>query len=362
MAQFFAPPDQGGNIYGNLGSLLGHLGGIGINYGISQYQLPEKIKNFEAFGATPAQAKALAQAPESQQNVWLRENMKQSQLNTKSSALANILGGKRTTPIEQPTVTEQPPTESVVPSNVDAQFKKEIIQNADLLTPDEIDKVITSGMFNINEISQIQNIITQKEKLASMTRKEKLEERKQAHIEQREIDKDTKPFYEKVINESKGAQKTDARLNRMEELVQKGNLRHPFWNSLFDTVASGIFGPHGPKMDIHFLQNADTQEFRKLSREFIKNAKDIFGSRVTEGEIKLLLESVPSLSQTDEGKMRIINNLRIFNEASKAEKEAMEEIINENNGRRPKDLELLVSKRVSPKLDYFADQLKSGVR
>jgi len=111
---------------------------------------------------------------------------------------------------------------------------------------------------------------------------------------------------------------------------------------------------------VFYSENA--QEFDKLSTDFLKNAKQFFGARVTEGEIKTFLKTVPSLSQSDKGKMRVIENLRLFNKISELRKGAMEDIIAENNGFRPHNIESLVDKRTKEEADKIADEFKSGTR
>jgi len=94
----------------------------------------------------------------------------------------------------------------------------------------------------------------------------------------------------------------------------------------------------------------------------LKGAKAIFGSRVTEGEIKLFLQTVPDLNMTDEGKKRIIHNMELFAKGARIEYDIMNEIIEENGGNRPKNLEALVSKRADPILDELAEEFKKGSR
>jgi len=69
---------------------------------------------------------------------------------------------------------------------------------------------------------------------------------------------------------------------------------------------------------------------------------------------------VPTLSQTDHGKLAIIKNMELFNQAIHAETEAMEEIIKENKGHRPLDLALQVKNRSEEKLNKIADMFENN--
>ncbi len=175
---------------------------------------------------------------------------------------------------------------------------------------------------------------------------------------QQEIDKETKPVYDEIYKEAKAARDNNKRLDRMEELIGRGNLTASGWASLLDTLSHGIAG-YG-KLDLHGLLHPDSQEFRKLSNDFVKSVKDVFGSRVTQGEVNTFLTTVPSLMQSDDGKRRVISNLRSFNEAALARKNVAEQVIKENRGRRPENFDMIVDERLSPLLDDIAARFKKG--
>ena len=191
----------------------------------------------------------------------------------------------------------------------------------------------------------------------NLARKEMSELRKENIAEQREIDKETLPYYRDVLKEYKGAKENERRLMRMENLVRKGDLDSPAFSSLMDTISKGIFG-FGINLDA--LRSPDSQEFKKLSTEFLKNAKNLFGNRVTDNEIKLFMQMVPTLNQSDKGKLRVINNMRAYNQAEMLKKQAMDEIIKENGGRRPRNIEMLVEERIGPQLDALAERFQKG--
>ena len=189
-------------------------------------------------------------------------------------------------------------------------------------------------------------------------RKEEREERKFSAEEQREIDKETSETYKDVSKAYKSAKDSNMRLGRMEELIKGGKLS----SNLFIRGAKalgkipfvgGIFEAIGESMT-----NPDTQEFDKLSTDFVKDAKQFFGNRITETEVELFLKTVPTLFQTDAGKKRVIRNMRLFNEAAQVRKKVMDEIIKENKGRRPRNLDSLIEERSSEKLDALAQEFR----
>ena len=48
--------------------------------------------------------------------------------------------------------------------------------------------------------------------------------------------------------------------------------------------------------------------------------------------------------------------MKIFNEGAKLKKDAMSEIIDMNGGRRPMNIELLVEKKIAPKMDKLSEK------
>ena len=200
----------------------------------------------------------------------------------------------------------------------------------------------------------------QKEEAAKKAQREmSKEDRKEQHY----IDAQTKPFYEKTSEMYKEARKTTMRTGRMTEIIDSGELTNSLWSTFVSFLEDAPLGKHGPQLpSLNVLRNASDVEFNKLSKDFLKGAKAIFGSRVTEGEIKLFLQTVPDLNMTDEGKKRIIHNMELFAKGARIEYDIMNEIIEENGGNRPKNLEALVSNRADPILDELAEEFKKGSR
>lgn len=190
--------------------------------------------------------------------------------------------------------------------------------------------------------------------------KEKLRERRdnvEDRLEKRaaSLNKETKEFFQRTTKEARAAKGNDKRLSRMKTLIDRGNLSNPTFAAGLETLSKGIFG-FG--IDLFNLTNPDSQEFRKLSTDFIKEAKDTFGSRLTDTDVKTFLQTVPTLSQDDEGKKRVIANLENFNEAAKVRQQAMDDIIEANGGIRPRNLESLVEKKAADQLDKLAEEFK----
>ena len=173
-----------------------------------------------------------------------------------------------------------------------------------------------------------------------------MQKQKMASREKSEAFKATKDIRTKLNTESRTAKEDDMRLDRMYDLNKEGKLNTPFYVAALQKLG----------LDIPALLNPDSQEFQRLSIDFLRNAKSYFGSRVTQYEVQMFLKSIPSLLQSKEGRDRVIRNLKIINEGKAIRAKEMRKIIRENNGIPPLDLEDRVEERVSDKLDKLASK------
>jgi len=188
----------------------------------------------------------------------------------------------------------------------------------------------------------------------------KIEERQDRFDKQQDaIDKKTSAFAEKINTDYEAAQAGDQRLGRMRELINSGQLTNPMWASLLDT-AENFIPVLGVGLNLKGSLSPESQEFDKLSKDFLKDVKKVFGARVTQQEVQQFLKTIPTLSQSDEGKLRVLHNIQLFNEASSAKKKAFDEILKENKGFRPANIEQLVQNRAKKDLDKIADKFKAG--
>lgn len=260
------------------------------------------------------------------------------------------------------------------------------------------------------------NPLSAKEKASATKEEKKLahEQKKLSDKEQAEAQKETKKYYDKVLEVEKSAQEADNRLDRMSKLIEKGDLPFSTYYNLLKNleehvsttagaaagagigtiiggaagalptygagglagagigagVGSAIGGAIGGLINpvigvlrsVQRLTSPDTEEFEKLSNQFIGGAKAIFGARVTDNDLKAFMAQIPTLSNTDAGKKKIIHSMKIANEAEHIRADAMKEIIKENGGKRPFDLPLQVEERAKPEIEKLAEKFREGIQ
>jgi len=181
------------------------------------------------------------------------------------------------------------------------------------------------------------------------------EAKKRAHEEQKIINKEVYPYIKEVQNKAKSAKENDLRLNRMEKLIDSRKLNAPLFAAGLKALKLGGYG-----VDLGSLLSAESQEFEKLSNDFIKTAKDIFGNRLTDQDLKAFLSTVPTVTQSDNAKRAVIHNLRLMNKGSELREKATRQLLKKYNNRPPLDFEAQVEDFIKPELDKIAQKFEEG--
>ena len=212
-------------------------------------------------------------------------------------------------------------------------------------------------------------------------------EREKLDLQKRQLNlEETKPYIDVLKSQEKAAKESDLRLKRMETLIENGNLPNAglwsFLNTIEDLgpiatggagaaigaafpvvgpIVGGIIGglssPFAGAAKSYIKSGSpDIEEFEKLSNDFVKNAKAVFGSRITDADLRVFMQTIPTLMQTDAGKKKVIENLRSLNELAAIEAKAARSIIRENGGIAPTDIEQRVQDKIGSKLDTVASK------
>jgi hypothetical protein len=178
--------------------------------------------------------------------------------------------------------------------------------------------------------------------------KDEIAQNKEQRKEEYEDVKESKKWLREKNKKSKGIKENELRLDRMKKLVEKGKLTRPEIAAGLDTLSHGIFG-FG--INLKSLQNQDSQEFEKLSNDMLKGIQDIFGSRILKTEVDNFMKTIPTLLQSDAGKLAVIDNLKMLNEANLEEDRVAKQIVKDNGGKVPANLEQMVDEQIGDYLD-----------
>jgi len=359
--------DIGGGLATGLSAGLQQLGQMKLNQLMQRQQARQAAGGLQALGIPQAEAAKISMMPVELQSSVVKNYLASAENAGLNQALANLSGQPQeqmqplmqAVGLQQPKNIQQPQVSTEkqpqLPEAQAMQNRQAVQQQAPQKQGMNFAELLKNPRLKPEQKLRIQQLQMQKEQFE---RKMTASERREQEKKQAAIDKETHKAYSDIVEGSKTATDNNRRLGRMEELVNRGKLTIPLWHSILDTVSNGVFGVG---LDVHSLESADSQEFNKLSKEFLKDAKPIFGARITDTDVRQFLQMVPTLSQSDEGKRRIINNMKAYNFASQARKRAMDQVIKENHGKRPQDLQSRVEEKVAPTLDLLANEFKKGI-
>lgn len=230
-------------------------------------------------------------------------------------------------------VTAQPVPEGV------SKAISQVLSNAQGMDPDQLKQAMdAAGIPPAYSNSYVENR-RQTTKPVFEPASDKLEAERSAKVAD-EIENE----YKSVVNE-------DIRLDRQTALMEKGNLSTPAMVKLIESLG----------LPLGILNNPDTEEFAKLEADFVRDVSKVFPGQIRVYEIQAYLKTVPSLMNSREGQEAIIHNRKLMNEAKKVRYDAYKDIIKENNGRKPPNLDMLIHERTQKKMDDIAERFKAGI-
>ena len=191
-----------------------------------------------------------------------------------------------------------------------------------------------------------------KQKERHFQAQEERADKKEQALEKREAIKLTEGVRKDAVEQAQSAQRTLHDLDRIEELSQSGKLDTPGYVEFL----------HRSGLDIPALMNPESEEFAKLQQGFLRDAKQYFGGRVSNYEVEQFLKTIPSLSQSPEGRNRVIANLKYLSRAKLEHFKTLRDIIKDNKGLPPYDLAEQAFEKQGPKLSALAKKFKQDLQ
>jgi hypothetical protein len=181
--------------------------------------------------------------------------------------------------------------------------------------------------------------------VAKMQQKEKLENRK----EEREIRKETQPFVDEIIGNQKAAAEENFVLDQMDALSKSGQLTTPLTATLLQKAG----------FPLGVLDNPESEAFDKLSNQLTRTIQNYYGSRILQSEFHNFLRQIPTLQNSEEGRKRIIDNMRKAQIPKQLEFQAYKQVMQENGGKRPVDLKERVAEKLIPELNIWLKDMRA---
>jgi hypothetical protein len=333
----------------------------GLQHQAATQQKKQLISALEQFGFSPEQSASYSALPDSVLNTLIQDKLRAPQQESYFN-LANQLLGFPTAPQQvQGGQIQQNLAEQLqgLSSSQGEQTEPNLVEQLQGLSPSpqpsverglsfptaaqqQMPRLNEKQLTNLVKLNQNQQKIEQKARHHT----EQFEEKKQS-----QINKMTQPFYTQVVKKATAAHENNKRLDRMKKLVESGKTGSPAFNSLVKTITKGLFG-FG--IDLNYLKSLNAQELEKLSIDLSKNAKEYYGGNVAVKELELLMQSLPSIYQSPEAALRVINNMKNMNQENIEEARILKDVIQKNKGKRPENLELAVYEEMAPIREQLA--------
>lgn len=135
-------------------------------------------------------------------------------------------------------------------------------------------------------------------------------------------------------------------LAQMEQLNKEG-LINP--SKAFVLQALGL-------EDVAALSNPASEQFKKLQNYFLRNLKNVFGGRITDREVTLYMQGIPSLFNSEEGRRRIIEDLRMINNIRRIQVQEYKNLQKAKKGKLTKEDEIAFQEAVDQRTAKFLDK------
>lgn len=175
-----------------------------------------------------------------------------------------------------------------------------------------------------------------------LERRQELENRKEM---QKQGITETKDIRKELTQKARTAKENNQRLGALEKLNEK-DLGSPTYVKLLEKAGFNIGG----------LLSPDQEVYQKAVNDFTASAKNTYGGRVTNFELERFMARLPTLQNSKEGRTRIIQMQKLQNDADILRDKTKQDIIKENKGFPPLNLEDEIEERISPELDKMADK------
>lgn len=379
---FIIPSNNAGASIGaglgqGLGSGLSALAEMKLGQLHRAQQQNEWAQGYKAMipGISDAQAHQLAQADPKVQVAYIKQMLQGPERQQFNETLQNIFGAEE--PTQEAYGLQQEPTGLVQKQQLpqlspltskptESIFEEGMIPGSGLkmnkLYPQETEEpyrkipekievapVKEKGSFKINPRLPIEKQV----KLAEL----KMKMDKHLSVEKEKLFKKNDPLIKQLSEENESSRNSDMRLGAIERLTKEGKISD---FGRFNAMIEGIHIPFVGKLDFTPWMNADEQTVDKLSKDFLRDISKIFKGRVLQSEIENFMKTVPSLLQSDEGRLKVIHNIKLFNKAAKIKYDAMRDILKENKMVPPRYLEMEIEERTKKQMQEIEKKFVEG--
>jgi len=242
---------------------------------------------------------------------------------------SQLFGGGPAAPTEAPdeggppgeAPPSQPPGEATMPSLSD-------VLSAPFLSTQE--KMNLAGHIQRGDLAE-----------KKMAQQERFHEQKLSAREQAQVDKETFKAYESYSTAAEDARNKIPLVKEFINISMQGDPGSPASNTMREVLGNFAFGKDVPK-DWLYTDNATIQ--RKLSAQLVKLTLEKMEGRKSVEVLKAIRRTFPNIYQNRGAQTAIAKTLLYEYNMNDLKDRLQDRIIEENNGRRPRNLKSLVEK------------------
>ena len=187
------------------------------------------------------------------------------------------------------------------------------------------------------------------QKIHEQTKKEGAERKKALTEQENKMWDKADPFINAAMNSAEKAKTSNQDLKRLIEVDK--DLTSPGYNAFLEN--SGF--------NIDALKDPSSTEFNSIKMNFMRNMKEIFGGNVSNTEVTAFLKTLPDLSQSPEGRKRVISNMMRLNNMAIQKNKAIKQAIQQNRGVPTRDIRFKVDKIMKSRTNKVMNQFRSDL-
>lgn len=157
-------------------------------------------------------------------------------------------------------------------------------------------------------------------------------------------------YADQIVKDYEAAEASENRLSQMEIAAESRQLPTPAFVKTMEFLG----------IPLGILGNPLAEGYEKNTNEYIKDVGKYFPGQIRNVEIEAYMKTIPTLMNSDDGKLLIIKNQKLVNQGKKASYDAYKQILKENGGKKPRNLDVEILERTRELRNQVSDQLKQN--
>jgi hypothetical protein len=155
------------------------------------------------------------------------------------------------------------------------------------------------------------------------------EDKKVSRNEELQFHKESEKYDEDLLKQARVAKGQAETLVNIENAIQSGNIKPTSWANIFKG-----FGKIGDKIS-EALLNKDEATLLTSIPQLLEGWKDVFGVRLTDADLRLLQDKLPSIGKSPDANNAVIKILKKYSDMTLLRNQIAEEIKEKSKGLRP---------------------------